>query len=55
MNLDDCGANTSAWSVAMAQKYNTYIGTGYLDKETGDYFNRYMIVGTEGVCGVVSK
>ncbi|XCP86381.1 carbon-nitrogen hydrolase family protein [Roseburia hominis] len=52
---DDCGVNTSAWSVAMAQKYNTYIGTGYLDKEAGDYFNRYMIVGTEGVCGVVSK
>lgn len=40
---DDCGANTSAWSVAMAKKYRTYIGTGYLDKENGDYFNRYIL------------
>ena len=52
---DDCGADTSSWSVAMAKKYRTYIGTGYLDRETGDYFNRYMIVGPEGVCGAVSK
>lgn len=46
---DDCGVNTSAWSVAMAQKYHTYIGTGYLDKEAGNYFNRYMIAGSEVV------
>ena len=31
------------------------MGVGYLDKEAGDYYNRYMIVGPEGVCGVVSK
>ncbi len=46
---DDCGVKTSAWSVAMAKKYHTYIGTGYLDKEAGNYFNRYMIAGSEVV------
>ena len=29
----------------MAQKYSTYIGVGYLDKEGDDYYNRYMIAG----------
>ena len=52
---DNCGQDTSEWAVAMAEKYNTYIGVGYLDKENGDYYNRYMIAGAEGVCGVVSK
>ncbi len=52
---DDCGRNTSEWAIAMAKKYNTYISVGYLDKENGDYYNRYMIAGSEGVCGYVSK
>ena len=52
---DNCGQNTSAWMVQIARKYNTFIGAGYLDKENGDYFNRYMIAAPEGVCGVVSK
>ncbi|MBP1535930.1 MAG: carbon-nitrogen hydrolase family protein [Ruminococcus sp.] len=52
---DNCGRDTSAWAAAMAEKYGTYIGVGYLDKENGDYYNRYMIAGAEGVCGTVSK
>ena len=52
---DNCGRYTSAWAAAMAEKYGTYIGVGYLDKENGDYYNRYMIAGAEGVCGTVSK
>ncbi len=52
---DDQGTDTSDWAMTMAQKYDTYIGIGYLDKEEGDYYNRYMIAGKEGVCGVVSK
>lgn len=52
---DDCGKATAAWAVAMAQKYNTYIGVGYLDKENGDYYNRYMIAGPDGLCGTVTK
>lgn len=52
---DDCGKDTSDWAVQIAKKYHTFIGTGYLDKEDGDYYNRYMIAGPEGVCGVVTK
>lgn len=52
---DHCGRDTSEWAIAMAKKYGTYIGVGYLDKENGDYYNRYMIAGTEVVCGFVSK
>ena len=52
---DDCGKDASKWAVEMAQKYDTYIGVGYLDKENGDYYNRYLIASKEGVCGTVSK
>ncbi|MCR5249959.1 MAG: carbon-nitrogen hydrolase family protein [Lachnospiraceae bacterium] len=52
---DDRGKDTAAWAVAMARKYDTYIAVGYLDREDGDYYNRYMIAGKDGVCGVVSK
>ena len=52
---DENGADTAAWAVETARKYDTYMGVGYLDRENGDYYNRYMIAGPEGVCGVVSK
>ena len=52
---DNRGQETAAWAVLMAQKYKTYIGVGYVDKENGDYFNRYLIAGADGVCGFVSK
>ena len=52
---DDMGRDTSEWAVRIAKKYDTYIGTGYLDREDGHYYNRYMIAGPDGVCGTVSK
>lgn len=52
---DDQGKETSDWAIRMAQTYHTYIGVGYLDKENGDYFNRYLIAGPDGICGTVSK
>lgn len=52
---DDCGKDASEWSVMIAKKYHTYVGVGYLDKENDDYYNRYLIAGPEGVCGVVTK
>lgn len=52
---DDQGKETSDWAIRMAKTYNTYIGVGYLDKENGDYFNRYLIAGPDGICGTVSK
>ena len=52
---DDKGQDTSRWAVETARRYNTYIGVGYLDREDGDYYNRYMIVGPDVVCGIVTK
>ena len=52
---DDCGRETSAWAVRMAKTYGSCIGVGYLDKENGDYYNRYLIAGPEGVYGTVTK
>lgn len=52
---DHCGKATAEWAMAMAQKYRTYIGVGYLDRENGDYFNRYMIADKNGICGIVTK
>ena len=52
---DDQGADTAEWAMKMARKYDTYIGVGYLDKEGGDYYNRYMIAGKDGICGGDSK
>ena len=52
---DDCGKMTGEWATGIAKKYHCHIGVGYLDREKDDYYNRYMIAGPEGVCGVVSK
>ena len=52
---DDCGKDCAKWALEIALKYDTYIGVGYLDKEAGDYYNRYMIVGPKGYCGTVTK
>ncbi len=56
---DDCGRKTSEWAVRTARRYGTFVGAGYLDKEEGaeggDYFNRYMIAGPDGVYGSVTK
>lgn len=52
---DECGKGTSAWAVEMAGKYHTLIGVGYLDKENGDYYNRYLIADGRKVYGVVTK
>lgn len=52
---DDYEKDTSSWAVTMAGKYHTYIGIGYLDKENGDYYERYMIVGPDSFYGTVTK
>ena len=52
---DEGGREASAWAVDMAGKYHTCIGAGYLDREDGDYYNRYLIASPEGVCGAVTK
>ena len=52
---DECGKDTSKWATEIASRYGTYVAVGYLDREDGDYYNRYMIVSPQGVCGAVSK
>ena len=52
---DDKGRETTEWALRMAIKYNTYIGVGYADREYRDFYNRYMIAGPKGVCGVVTQ
>lgn len=52
---DDCGHETAEWAVQIAKRYRTFLGVGYLDKEGGDYYNRYLIAGADGVCGCVTK
>lgn len=52
---DDHGTDTSAWAMEMAGKYHIMVGAGYLDKEKGDYYNRYLIADESKVFGVVTK
>ena len=52
---DDQGKETSEWAINVSRTYNTFIGVGYLDKENGDYYNRYLIAGPDGICGTVTK
>lgn len=52
---DPGGREAARWAVRMARRYGTYVGAGYLDKENGDYYNRYLIAGPDGVYGVVTK
>ncbi len=52
---DDKGKDAHEWASEIARRYDTYIGIGYLAGEDGDYYNRYLIAGPEGVCGEVTK
>ena len=52
---DEKGKDTTEWALRMAIRYNTYIGVGYADREYQDFYNRYMIAGPKGVCGVVTQ
>lgn len=52
---DDHGHDASEWATAMARKYDILIGVGYIDADGGDYYNRYLIAGEDGVYGIVSK
>jgi len=52
---DPGGRDASRWAIRMARRYGTYVGAGYLDREHGDYYNRYLIAGQDGVYGTVTK
>lgn len=52
---DDAGKDTAAWARAMAEKYDTFLGVGYLEKSGGEYYNSYLLAGKERVYGNVRK
>lgn len=52
---DRNGRDTAQWAMALAEKYHTCMGVGYLDYENGDYYNRYLIADGARVFGAVSK
>lgn len=52
---DNNSQDTIKWAVDIAKKYQTYLGVGYIDKEDGHFYNRYLIAGAEGYYGKVTK
>lgn len=52
---DENGADTAAWAMQIAARYDTFIAAGYLEKSGGDYFNSYLIAGGDEVFGTVRK
>ena len=48
---DNCSKDTSVWAMDLAEKFNTFIGVGYIDYEEGDYYNRYLIADKKQVYG----
>ncbi|MDD4000051.1 MAG: carbon-nitrogen hydrolase family protein [Bacilli bacterium] len=52
---DEDSQMTSKWAMEMAEKYNTYIAVGFLEKSEGDYYNSYLIADKDKVYGTVRK
>lgn len=59
MNATNMGesmnGNSVAWLLKWANKLNTHIGGSLIIEEDGDYFNRFVIVGPEGVKASYNK
>lgn len=47
--------DTSSWAMEMAQKYDTFLAVGYLEKQGADYYNSYLLAGKTRVYGIVRK
>ncbi|NLB84799.1 MAG: carbon-nitrogen hydrolase family protein [Acholeplasmataceae bacterium] len=52
---DQMGQDTSLWAIKLAEKYNTFIGVGYVDYEDENYYNRYLIADKKQAYGIVTK
>ncbi len=52
---DYSSKDTSAWAIKIAEKFNIFIGVGYVDYEDGNYYNRYLIADKKQVYGIVTK
>jgi len=52
---DENSELTSKWAMEIAEKYNTFIGVGYVEKNQGDFYNSYLIADKNKVYGIVRK
>ncbi len=52
---DNDSADTSEWAIEMARKYDTFIATGYLEKQGDEIYNSYLIADKNKVYGNVRK
>jgi predicted amidohydrolase len=52
---DENSQITSEWAMEIAEKYNTYIAVGFLEKSEGDFYNSYLIADKSKVYGIVRK
>lgn len=52
---DEDSQMTSRWAMETAEKYNTYIAVGFLEKYNGDFYNSYLIADKSRVYGTVRK
>lgn len=47
--------DTSSWAMEMAEKYNTFLAVGYLEKRGADFYNSYLLADKTRVYGIVRK
>lgn len=52
---DENSQVASEWAMDIAEKYNTFIAVGYLEKYEGDFYNSYLIADKYKVYGIVRK
>ncbi len=52
---DENSMQTSKWAMEIAEKYNTFIAVGFLEKYEGDFYNSYLIADKNKVYGIVRK
>lgn len=46
---------TSKWAMEIAEKYNTFIAVGFVEKSEDDFYNSYLIADKNKVFGIVRK
>ena len=49
------GELTKKWAVQIAKKYNIYLGAGYVEEESGEIYNSYLIANKDGIIGNIRK
>jgi len=52
---DEHSQQASTWAMEIAEKYNTFIAVGYVEKYEGDFYNSYLIADKNKVYGIVRK